>query len=61
MGVGATLDFIAGIVKRAPKIFQKIGLEWFWRLLSEPRRLWKRYLIDDMPFFWHVLKQKFRK
>jgi len=60
MGVGATLDFISGKVKRAPLIFQKAGLEWFWRLLCEPRRLWKRYLLDDMPFFWHVLKEKFR-
>jgi N-acetylglucosaminyldiphosphoundecaprenol N-acetyl-beta-D-mannosaminyltransferase len=36
---------------------QKVGLEWFWRLLVEPKRLWKRYLVDDPIFFWFVLKQ----
>ena len=46
-----TFEFIAGIVKRAPKWMQKIGLEWLWRLCMEPGRLWKRYLIDDMQFF----------
>ncbi len=61
MGVGATLDFISGKVKRAPLFFQRAGLEWFWRLLSEPRRLWKRYLLDDMPFFWHILRERFRR
>jgi UDP-N-acetyl-D-mannosaminuronic acid transferase (WecB/TagA/CpsF family) len=42
----------------APKIFQRLGLEWFYRLLKEPRRLWKRYLVDDMVFFYYLLKQK---
>ena len=60
MGVGATLDFIAGIVKRAPRFMQRMGLEWLWRFFSEPGRLWKRYFIDDMPFFFLVLKQKVR-
>ncbi len=60
MGVGATLDFLSGKVKRAPRVFRKTGLEWFWRLLCEPRRLWKRYLLDDMPFFWHILKERLR-
>jgi len=58
IGVGATLDFMAGLVRRAPRLFQKTGLEWFWRLLTEPRRLWRRYLVDDLPFFWHVLREK---
>ncbi|MHC4255772.1 MAG: WecB/TagA/CpsF family glycosyltransferase, partial [Planctomycetota bacterium] len=40
---------------------QKTGLEWFWRLIKEPRRLWKRYLIDDMKFFVLLLKQKLSK
>lgn len=61
VGVGVTFEFMAGIVKRAPKWMQNAGLEWFWRLLMEPSRLWKRYLIKDMPFFWLVLKQKFRR
>ena len=60
MGIGATLDFVSGKVKRAPRFFQKTGLEWFWRLLCEPKRLWKRYLLDDMPFFWHIMKEKFQ-
>jgi len=38
---------------------QKRGLEWLWRLMLEPRRLWKRYLVRDMPFFYYLLKQKF--
>jgi len=61
MGVGVTFEFIAEIVKRAPEWMQKIGLEWSWRLMMEPRRLWKRYLIDDMQFFSLVLKQKFNQ
>lgn len=60
MGVGVTFEFIAGIVKRAPKWMQQIGLEWFWRLCMEPGRLWKRYLVDDMRFFGLVLKQKMK-
>ena len=46
LGLGASLDFLAGDVKRAPKWMQVIGMEWFWRLCREPRRLWKRYLRD---------------
>jgi exopolysaccharide biosynthesis WecB/TagA/CpsF family protein len=58
MALGATIDFEAGNVKRAPKIFQQLCLEWFYRLLKEPKRLWKRYLVDDMIFFYYLLKQK---
>jgi len=58
IGVGATFDFVSGIVKRAPVWMQKAGFEWFWRLMMEPKRLWKRYLIDDPIFFWLILKQK---
>lgn len=60
MGVGVTFEFIAGIVKRAPKWMQSVGLEWFWRLCMEPGRLWRRYLIDDTQFFGIILKQKLR-
>lgn len=56
--IGATIDFISGETKRAPKWIQKIGFEWFYRMIKEPKRLVKRYLIDDLPFFWLVLKQK---
>ncbi|MEM6751498.1 MAG: WecB/TagA/CpsF family glycosyltransferase [Cyanobacteria bacterium P01_C01_bin.38] len=58
MALGATIDFEAGNVKRAPKWMSEIGLEWLFRLLCEPKRLWKRYLLDDIPFFLLILKQK---
>jgi len=58
MAIGATIDFEAGNIKRAPLWISNSGLEWLYRLLSEPKRLWKRYLIDDIPFFWLILKQK---
>lgn len=58
MGIGATLDFEAGQVRRAPRWMQHAGLEWAWRLLREPRRMWRRYLVEDPPFFWLVLLQK---
>jgi N-acetylglucosaminyldiphosphoundecaprenol N-acetyl-beta-D-mannosaminyltransferase len=59
IGIGVSFEFIAGMVTRAPVWMQRAGLEWFWRLMMEPVRLWKRYLIDDMQFFSLVLKQKF--
>lgn len=48
---GATVDFLAGTIKRAPKWVSSVGLEWFYRFLREPRRLFKRYFIDDMKIF----------
>ncbi len=51
IGVGAVFDFYAGTKKRAPKFVRTIWLEWFWRLLHEPRRLFKRYIILGLPFF----------
>ncbi len=61
IGIGATFEFTAGVVKRAPLWMQKSGLEWLWRLAMEPGRLWKRYLIRDVKFFWLLLKQKIGK
>jgi N-acetylglucosaminyldiphosphoundecaprenol N-acetyl-beta-D-mannosaminyltransferase len=61
IGIGVSFEFTAGMVKRAPLWMQKKGLEWFWRLIMEPRRLWKRYLIDDMQFFWLLLKTKLKR
>jgi N-acetylglucosaminyldiphosphoundecaprenol N-acetyl-beta-D-mannosaminyltransferase len=58
MAIGATINFEAGLICRAPKWMSNLGIEWFYRLLSEPQRLWKRYLLDDLPFFWLLLKQK---
>ncbi len=51
VGVGAVFDFYSGVKKRSPKLFQKLFLEWLWRLLNEPGRLFKRYIILDLPFF----------
>lgn len=58
LAIGATIDFEAGQIKRSPKWMSEIGLEWLYRLLSEPQRLWKRYLVESLPFFWLLLKQK---
>jgi N-acetylglucosaminyldiphosphoundecaprenol N-acetyl-beta-D-mannosaminyltransferase len=58
LAVGASLDFEAQQKKRAPKWMSEVGLEWFYRLSSEPKRLWKRYLLDSIPFFWLILLQK---
>ena len=57
MALGATVDFEAGVVRRCPLWIQRLGLEWFWRFLQEPRRLFKRYWVDDMKFFWYFGKQ----
>ncbi len=58
LAIGATIDFEAGNIKRAPGWMSDLGLEWLYRLLSEPKRLWKRYLIEDVFFFWLILRQK---
>jgi N-acetylglucosaminyldiphosphoundecaprenol N-acetyl-beta-D-mannosaminyltransferase len=58
MAIGATINFEAGQVSRAPKWVSEVGLEWLYRLMCEPRRLWKRYLGDAIPFFWLVLQQR---
>jgi exopolysaccharide biosynthesis WecB/TagA/CpsF family protein len=57
MGIGATIDFEAGNVNRAPKWISEMGLEWLYRLVSEPRRLWKRYLVEGPGFFWFLFLQ----
>lgn len=57
MGLGATIDFEAGTLKRAPIFWQKIGMEWLYRCLKEPKRLFKRYFIDDMKFFYYFGQQ----
>lgn len=59
IGVGVTFEFYSGMVRRAPRWMQRVGFEWFWRLMKEPRRLWKRYLIDDTAFIGIILRQKF--
>jgi N-acetylglucosaminyldiphosphoundecaprenol N-acetyl-beta-D-mannosaminyltransferase len=52
MGVGGSFDVLAGFIRRAPRWAQRLGLEWFWRLLMEPRKLWKRYLTTNTQFIW---------
>lgn len=59
MGVGGTFDVISGYTKRAPVWMQDMGMEWFYRFLQEPRRMWKRYLIGNVKFVWYVLKERF--
>lgn len=50
VGVGASLDFVAGTVKRSPRWMSRVGLEWAYRLGQEPKRLWRRYLVQDPKF-----------
>lgn len=56
MAVGAFLDFISGNIRRAPSFVRKLRLEWAYRLLREPKRMWKRYLIGNAAFFLHIIK-----
>ncbi len=61
LGVGAALDFLAGAVPRAPRWVSRAGLEWLWRLSREPRRLWRRYLVQDALFvavLWRALRTR---
>ncbi len=59
MGVGGSFDVVSGFVKRAPLWMQNNGLEWFYRLLQEPRRMWKRYLVGNSEFIYLILKEKY--
>lgn len=61
MGVGGSFDVIAGVTKRAPVWMQRCGLEWLYRLIQEPGRLWKRYLIGNLSFLWYVLSYKWKQ
>lgn len=57
IAVGAAFDFVAGTKNEAPTLMRKVGLEWLFRLLSEPRRLWRRYLFGNIEFLWAVLRK----
>jgi len=57
LGVGAAFDFIAGIKRQAPAWMQRSGLEWLFRLATEPRRLWRRYLIGNPRFLYHYARE----
>jgi len=56
--IGAVFDFYAGTVKRAPDWMIHFGLEWYYRLIKEPRRMWRRYLIGNIRFIGYVLREK---
>jgi N-acetylglucosaminyldiphosphoundecaprenol N-acetyl-beta-D-mannosaminyltransferase len=57
INVGASFDFVSGEVRRAPKFFQKVGLEWLYRLLRQPGKLWRRYIIGNPRFVFRVFVQ----
>ncbi|MCR5526926.1 MAG: WecB/TagA/CpsF family glycosyltransferase [Lachnospiraceae bacterium] len=61
IGVGAGFDFHAGTIKRAPEWVQHIGMEWFFRLFQDPRRLIRRYFITNVKFMWYLLIHRFKK
>ena len=61
MGVGGSFDVIAGKVKRAPLWMQRNGLEWFYRFIQEPKRMWKRYIVGNTKFILLVYKSKIFK
>lgn len=61
MGVGGTFDVVAGKVKRAPLWMQKYGLEWLYRVIQEPGRMWKRYLTTNMQFAWLLILEKYKQ
>ena len=58
LAIGATIDFEAGNLQRSPAWMSSVGLEWLYRLVREPGRLWKRYLVEDLAFFILILRQK---
>lgn len=60
LGVGALFDFISGAVPRAPNWMRRARLEWLFRLIMEPRRLWQRYVVGNPVFLWHLLRQRLK-
>jgi N-acetylglucosaminyldiphosphoundecaprenol N-acetyl-beta-D-mannosaminyltransferase len=57
MGVGGSFDVLSGTVARAPVWMQRMGLEWFFRFLQEPRRMWHRYFVTSFRFLFRVLAE----
>ena len=57
MALGATIDFEAGNIKRAPIWMRRLALEWLYRIIQEPKRMARRYLVDDPVFLRHFLRQ----
>jgi N-acetylglucosaminyldiphosphoundecaprenol N-acetyl-beta-D-mannosaminyltransferase len=60
MGVGGTFDVVSGKVERAPVWMQEWGMEWLYRVMQEPRRMWKRYLFTNSQFLWLLIKEKLK-
>lgn len=58
--IGAVFDFYGGTAKRAPMWWQEHSLEWLYRLIKEPRRMWRRYIIGNPLFIWGIIKEKFQ-
>lgn len=61
IGVGGSFEIITGVTRRAPHIVQRLGMEWFYRLIQEPRRLWRRYLFGNLHFLWILGKYYFSR
>lgn len=61
VGVGGSFDVMAGYIRRAPRSLQTAGLEWLWRLLMEPRKLWRRYLTTNSEFIWLASREIFSR
>jgi N-acetylglucosaminyldiphosphoundecaprenol N-acetyl-beta-D-mannosaminyltransferase len=60
VGVGITLSYLAGDVSRAPMWMRQVGLEWSWRLMCEPRRLFRRYIVQGLPFALRLFVESLR-
>ncbi|MEK6302738.1 MAG: WecB/TagA/CpsF family glycosyltransferase [Acidobacteriota bacterium] len=58
LGVGGSFDHVSGLARRAPQWMRRSGLEWLYRLIREPRRLWRRYLIGNSVFLWLIIRQR---
>jgi N-acetylglucosaminyldiphosphoundecaprenol N-acetyl-beta-D-mannosaminyltransferase len=61
LGIGVSFEFVGGVVRRAPRWMQRAGLEWLFRLVMEPARLWKRYVVGNMQFCFLVARQLLSK
>ena len=57
--IGAVFDFFAGTTERAPLWWQQHSLEWLYRLIKEPKRMWRRYLVGNLLFLWNICKEKY--
>lgn len=58
VGVGAGFDYVAGNIRRAPRVMQVLCLEWLYRLMQDPRRLWRRYVVTNTKFVWYIVRER---